>query len=78
MPRLSDSQTSESITYAKGIHPLVCGGKAAAQVEHLEIAMSKKNCIKETSARTMAERAKVLVAVNKGEGTRVAALTVRR
>lgn len=57
---------------------LVCGANGAPQVESLKTTMLKRDCIKDTSARTMAERAKVLIAVSKGEGTRLAALTVRR
>lgn len=58
---------------------LVCGAKTAAQVESLEIALSRRNCIKDTSARTMAERAKVLEAANMDDGTtRLTELTVRR
>ncbi|MXP41164.1 UrcA family protein [Altererythrobacter soli] len=56
---------------------LVCGANSATR-EPLKITILKTNCIKDSSARAMAAKADVLARLEKGEGSRLAALTVRR
>lgn len=56
---------------------LVCAANGATR-EQLKIAMAQTSCIKESSARAMAAKADVLAALEKGEGSRLAVLTVSR
>lgn len=56
---------------------LVCGASTATR-ETLKATMSQTSCIKDSSARAMAAKADVLAAFEKGKGSQLAALTVRR
>lgn len=56
---------------------IVCGAESGTR-ETLKATILTKSCVKDSLARAMAAKAEVLAAMEKNDGSRVAALTVRR